>query len=77
MAEERPIVRAIALIGEGRSMLESLREKMQNEFDEKSEKWQEGDKGQEMQTEIELLEDVTGRLEDIETEVGDLKSAKE
>lgn len=71
--DNRGLMRAAAAIAEGRSMLDGIKDKLQEEFDEKSEKWQESDKGQEAQEAIELLDDLSSRLEDIESEIDSMK----
>jgi len=52
---------------EARSFVGTIAEDMRGEFDEKSEKWQEGDKGQEVQAWVEAWEGVD--LEDVEVEI--------
>lgn len=53
-------------VEEAREMLEELRDTIQAEFDEKSEKWQEGEKGEAWKELLESLDEQIGVLQDAE-----------
>ena len=44
--DNRTLIRAEALLAEARSMMETLMNKLQEDFNEKDEKWQESDAGE-------------------------------
>jgi uncharacterized protein YukE len=48
------------------ALAEEIRDDWQGQFDDKSEKWQEGDNGQEAQAIIEALDEIVSQLEDAE-----------
>lgn len=57
--------------------LESERDKMQEFFDDKSEKWQEEEKGQKYQSWIDAIEEKIGELEGIAADMQFPKNADE
>lgn len=57
---------ADAMISKLEDLIDQLsiqRDDLQEKFDNRSEKWQESDKGEEMQTDISTLDDVISSLE--------------
>jgi hypothetical protein len=54
-----------ALQETARRALETMREEMQSYYDERSESWQESDKGEEMQRRIDALDSLLSELDDI------------
>lgn len=52
-----------ALLEAGRGKIEQLRDEMQEYFDERTEEWQESDRGTEMQERLERLEEALTALE--------------
>lgn len=76
-AIDKKIDLAIGHISEAASGLENLQDDMQEDFDEKSEAWQESSAGEVMKEHIDLLEDIVARLGDMETELSDLKSTED
>jgi hypothetical protein len=51
------------LIEQGKVILETCREEMQMYFEERTEQWQEGERGIAMQEKIEMLEEIIQNLE--------------
>lgn len=71
---EKKLDLAMGHISEAHTGLEILRDDMQNDFEEKSEQWQDSEKGEAMKEKIELLDDLVSRLDDIDNELNDLKT---
>ena len=46
------------------SVLDSMKDEMQSYFDDRSDKWQESDKGSEFQEELDTLDEVISQLDD-------------
>lgn len=55
-----------------KSEIEEFKDNLQDQFDSKSEKWQEGEKGEEMQGNISRLEDLLNELESAYSSMEDL-----
>lgn len=53
----------IAAIENSRSELEIIKDELQDKYDSKSEKWQEGEAGEKMQSDISELEEALNELE--------------
>lgn len=66
MAQKRTkvITEAISNIEQGLATLRGEMESMQETFDSKSERWQEGEKGEELQSDIDTLENSLGTMDD-------------
>jgi hypothetical protein len=69
--DKKTLREAQARIGEARAMVEVVRDDEQEKFDEKSDAWKEGDKGQEAEANIETLSGVVDALEGIDSEIED------
>ena len=52
--------------------IEGIRDEMQNTYDNRSEKWREGDAGNQMQADIENLEEISSALEELVEKIEDL-----
>lgn len=69
---DRPLMRASALLAEARETIEAYREKQQETFDEKSEKWQESAAGEALTNRISELEDIALDIETLEDRIKEL-----
>jgi len=72
MAAKKTLDDAQRKLGEVITELENLRDSLQSEFDEKTEQWQEGERGQAMEQRIEDLETVCDGLNDQQTAIGEI-----
>jgi chromosome condensin MukBEF complex kleisin-like MukF subunit len=70
-AQRKQIERVEALLSEARCILEELRDDLQAAFDEKSERWQESERGEAAQEEIDNLENACASVEEIEGSLAD------
>jgi hypothetical protein len=68
---KKELQKAIAFVGEARSIVEQIRDDEQNTFDEKSDTWKESDKGSEFEANIETLSEAVQSLEDADTHLED------
>ena len=57
-----------------KSRLETIQNAMQDSYDGKSEKWQEGEKGEAFKEKLDKLEETVGGFDDIIANVEELKS---
>lgn len=55
-----------------REDLEILLEEMQDDYDSKSERWQESEKGEELQGQISTLENIVNAIHDAECDIEEL-----
>ena len=55
-----------ALLAQARAAIGTAQEEMQAYFDDRSEEWQEGERGEAMQARIDALEAISGDLEALE-----------
>ena len=53
-------------------IIEGIRDDMQDTYDNRSEKWQEGDAGNQMQADIENLEEISSALEELVQKIDEL-----
>lgn len=67
--DKKALQRVVAFLGEARSILEEEQGKAQDQFDEKSEKWQESDAGTKAADKIENLSEALISLEDVESHI--------
>lgn len=58
--------RAAELINDARVIVETIADEVQAEFDELSERAQEGERGQQMETDASTLNDAVGYLESVD-----------
>jgi hypothetical protein len=63
----------LAKIEEIYDEIEAMRSEAQDAFDDKSERWQEGDKGQETADQINQLESLVGAIESAKDEFGNFE----
>lgn len=70
--KNKQVEKHMAAIEDARLFFEELAQKKQESYDNKSEKWQEGDKGQEEQENISSLEDITNSLESVHGDIENL-----
>ena len=59
------------------NLLDEVREDAQATFDKRSEKWQDGEKGQEVQSDIEELEEMISELQDVTKRVDEFFEAND
>ena len=64
MKKTKQVEKYIAMIEEAKQFFENLAFDRQDTYDNKSEKWQESEKGEDCQTEITDLEDIAESLEE-------------
>ena len=74
--DNKALIRASALLGEARSLLEGYRDRKQELFDEKSEKWQESDAGQALAEKIAEIDEIVASMEQIETDIDSQQEEK-
>jgi hypothetical protein len=65
MKSNKQIEKFISQIEDAKIYLEELQSSKQDSFDNKSEKWQEGERGEEAQQEINYLEELAGECESL------------
>jgi len=61
---KKALVNAWGLIEDVLELVTSVHEDLEREYSGKSERWQEGDKGQKMQEQISALEELRSSIED-------------
>ncbi|MDD2775492.1 MAG: hypothetical protein PHU06_06025 [Gallionella sp.] len=66
------IAKIISTLGELTAQIQELRDVEQDKFDDKSERWQEGEKGEEAQAKIDTLNEAADSLETTANELNDL-----
>ena len=71
-AKKDLVKKAIDMLSDGKNIVDSLATDLRNEFDDLSEKAQEGEKGQELERIAEQLEDMDSSLDDMISELGAL-----
>jgi len=74
--DNKALIRASALLGEARSLLEGYRDRKQELFDEKSEKWQESDPGQALANKIVAVDEIVATLEQVERDINSQQEEK-
>jgi hypothetical protein len=68
----KEIARAIAMIEEAKSILETCSDEEQDYFDNMPESFQDGQKGEDAQTAIDALDEGVSNLEDVSQALGDI-----
>lgn len=63
VSTSKQIVFLLEQIQLNKDLLQEILDDLQNQFDEKSELWQESEKGEAFQSEIDSLEEIIGNLE--------------
>jgi ribosome recycling factor len=71
-ARQKIVTAARAKIEEAKADIEALRDDMQNEYDDKSERWQEGEAGQAASEELDTINAIADSIENTESEFGNL-----
>jgi uncharacterized protein YukE len=74
---DKALVRAQALLGEARSMLDDYQGKLENEFNGKSEKWRESPPGVTLSERINELENISNEIENTEKSINELNPIEE
>ena len=64
MKSTKEINQQLSNIEDAKVALESFKDDQQNSFDEKSDKWKEGEKGQEAEADLESLQEAIENLEE-------------
>ena len=75
MKSNKQIAKFISHIEDAKIYFEELQSSKQDTFDNRSEKWQEGDKGNEAQEEINSLEELAGECENLIDSINNLFEA--
>ncbi|MFJ6324059.1 MULTISPECIES: hypothetical protein [unclassified Rhizobium] len=68
----KEIARAIAMIEEAKSILETCRDEEQDYYDNMPESFQDGQKGEDAQTAIDALDEGVSSLDDVSQALGDI-----
>ena len=68
----KEIARAVAMIEEAKSILETCRDEEQDYFDNMPEPFQDGQKGEDAQTAIDALEEAVSLIEDVGNSLSDI-----
>ena len=63
-SHQTDLQKAEALLEEAKNLITGVQESLQDDFDNKSEKWQEGEKGEEAQ---QLIDDLSSIVDEVET----------
>ncbi len=75
MKSNKTVEKLISQIEDAKIYFEELQGTKQESFDNKSEKWQEGEKGEEAQQEIDSLEELVGECESLVDNINNLFEA--
>lgn len=73
-ARRKELDKAIAALEEAKSIVENIKSEEQDAFDNMPEGFQQGDRGQMMETAISAMDDVEN---DIDSAIGNIETAKE
>ena len=68
----KEIARAVAMIEEAKSILETCRDEEQDYFDNMPESFQDGQKGEDAQTAIDALDEAISQIDDVSQALADI-----
>jgi len=68
----KEVARAVAMIEEAKSILETCRDEEQDYFDNMPESFQDGQKGEDAQTAIDALDEAVSQMDDVSQALGDI-----
>ena len=68
----KEVARAVAMIVEAKSILETCRDEEQDYFDNMPESFQDGQKGEDAQTAIDALDEAVSQMDDVSQALGDI-----